>query len=133
MQEITVEARTENMEAVTEFVNEQLDSFGCPLKTQMQLDVALDELLGNIVRYAYRSGTGPVTVRVEQREGAVVLTFLDRGMPYDPLEREDPDTSLSAEERQIGGLGIYMVKRMMDSVSYEYRDGQNCLTVTKRL
>lgn len=135
MKEITVEARAENIEEVTEFVNGQLRAFGCPAKTQAQIDVAVDELFGNIAHYAYGTGKGPATVRVELREQppAVVLTFLDRGMPYDPLMRQDPDTTLSAEERNIGGLGVYMVKKMMDEVSYDYRGGQNILTVVKKI
>lgn len=135
MKELTTDARVENIEAVTEFVNGLLRSFGCPLKVQMQLDVVIDEVVGNIAHYAYGTGSGPVTVRVERMEQppAVLLTFIDRGTPYDPLAKQDPDTSLSAEERKIGGLGIYMVKKMTDAVSYEYRGGQNILTVTKNL
>ncbi len=135
MKELTTDARVENIGAVTEFVNGLLRSFGCPLKVQTQLDVVIDEVFGNIAHYAYDTGSGPVTVRVERMEQppAVLLTFIDRGTPYDPLAKQDPDTSLSAEERKIGGLGIYMVKKMTDAVSYEYRGGQNILTVTKNL
>lgn len=136
MKEVTVGARTENIDAVTEFVNEQLDSYGCSMKAQAQIDVAIDELFGNIAHYAYPpEETGPVTVRVEflQQPPAVVLTFIDRGVPYDPLKKEDPDTSLSAEERKIGGLGVFMVKKMMDDVAYRYCGGQNILTVTKKI
>ena len=133
--ELTVEATVENIPAVTAFVDERLEALDCPPKAQMQIDVAIDELFGNIAHYAYEHGTGPATVRVdvEQQPLAARITFIDHGKPYDPLAKEDPDVTLSAEERQIGGLGIFMVKKTMDDVKYEYRDGQNILTVKKRL
>lgn len=135
MKELTVEAAIENIPLVTDFVNEQLEGLGCSVKAQMQIDIAVDELFSNIAHYAYDSGSGNATVRVETTEEplAVVITFIDKGVPYDPLKRDDPDTSLSAEEREIGGLGIYMVKKSMDEVSYEYKDGQNILTITKNM
>lgn len=133
MKELTIGAAVENIEEVTEFVNGQLQAAGCPVKVQMQIDVAIDELFGNIARYAYGEGSGFATVRVEFTEEprAAVLTFLDRGVPFDPLQKKDPDISLSAEERGIGGLGIYMVKKTMDRMSYEYRNGQNILKIVK--
>ncbi len=135
MKELTIDATVENIDPVTEFVNEQLEKLGCSLKTRMQIDIAIDELFGNIAQYAYHPGVGPATVRVELREDpiAVVVTFIDRGVPYDPLAKEDPNTALSAEERGIGGLGIYMVKKTMDGIAYEYKDGQNILRITKNL
>ena len=101
----------------------------------MQIDIAIDELFSNIAHYAYHPGVGPATVRVEVVEDpmAVVITFIDEGVPYDPLSTEDPDTSLSAEERQIGGLGIYMVKKSMDEVVYEYKEGRNILRIKKNI
>jgi len=133
MKEITVEARSENVSLVTEFVEEQLESMDCPMKIQMKMGIAMDELFSNIALYAYSSGDGDVTVRVEKQEepAAVRITFIDRGVPYDPLKKEDPDVTLSAEEREIGGLGIYLVKKTMDDISYEYKDGQNILSVLK--
>ena len=135
MKELTIDAATENIPVVTEFVNEQLEALGCSVKVQMQIDIAIDELFGNIAQYAYNPEVGAATVRVEITEDpiAAVITFIDNGVPYDPLKKEDPDISLSAEERQIGGLGIYMVKKSMDGISYDYRDGQNILTITKNL
>ena len=95
----------------------------------------MDELFSNIACYAYPPGTGTVTLRVEVAEdpSLATLTFIDSGVPYDPLSRADPDTTLSAEERKIGGLGIYMVKKSMDGVSYAYEDGKTILTIKKRL
>lgn len=135
MKELTVEAAIENIPLVTDFVNEQLEKLGCSVKAQMQIDIAIDELFSNIAHYAYNPESGNATVRVETTEEplAVVITFIDKGLPYDPLKRDDPNTSLSAEEREIGGLGIYMVKKSMDGVSYEYKDGQNILTITKNM
>ena len=133
--EITVAAAVENLEAVTTFVDQCLEEVGCSMRLQMQIDVAVDELFSNIAYYAYPPGTGTVTLRVkiEGEPPCASLTFIDGGVPYDPLSRPDPDTTLSAEERQIGGLGIYMVKRSMDEVSYAYEDGKNVLRIRKKL
>ncbi len=134
MKELSLDAVVENIDTVTNFVNEQLEQYDCPSKAQIQIDIAIDELFSNIARYAYNPDVGPATVRVEVLEDplSVVITFIDHGMPYDPLSTEDPDLTLSAEERQIGGLGIYMVKKSMDEIAYEYKDGQNILRIKKR-
>ena len=135
MKELTLAATVENIETVTEFVNEQLEALDCPMKAQMQIAIAIDELFGNIAHYAYNPETGDATVRVEvvQEPLSVVITFIDKGVPYDPLSNADPDTSLSAEERGIGGLGIYIVKKSMDEITYSYQDGKNILTIRKNL
>lgn len=101
----------------------------------MQIDIAIDELFGNIAHYAYNPDIGSATVRVEVKENplAVIVTFIDHGVQYDPLATEDPDTTLSTEERKIGGLGIYIVKKSMDEITYEYKDGQNILTIKKNI
>ena len=135
MKELTIAATVESIETVTDFVNEQLEAYDCPMKILMQINIAIDELFSNIAHYAYKGEIGQATVRVDALETprSVVITFIDRGVPYDPLAKADPDTTLSAEERAIGGLGIFMVKKSMDDVSYEYRNGQNILTIKKRL
>lgn len=135
MRELTIDAAVENIEKVTAFVDEQLEMLECPMKAQMQIDIAIDELFGNIAHYAYNPEVGPATVRVEVVEEplSVVITFIDNGVPYDPLKKDDPDITLSAEEREIGGLGIYMVKKTMDEISYEYNDGQNILKIRKHI
>ena len=135
MKELTIAATVENIEVVTDFVNQQLEELACPMKAQMQIDVAIDELFSNIAHYSYNPEVGQATVRVEVVENplAVTITFIDNGIPYDPLAKEDPDLTLSAEERQIGGLGIYMVKKSMDEITYEYKDGQNILAIKKKL
>ncbi|MCD8362244.1 MAG: ATP-binding protein [Lachnospiraceae bacterium] len=132
-EQISVDAVVENIDVVTDFVNEKLEQYGCPMKAQMQIDIAIDELFGNIAHYAYHPGVGPATVRVEVSDWTVFITFIDHGIPYDPLSGKDPDITLSAEEREIGGLGIYMVKKSMDDISYEYKDGQNILRVKKHI
>lgn len=135
MRELTINATVENIETVTAFVDEQLEELGCPMKAQMQIDIAIDELFSNIAHYAYNPEVGPATVRVEVTQDplAVVVTFIDNGKQYDPLAKEDPDVTLSAEERDIGGLGIYIVKKSMDDISYEYKDGQNILRIKKNI
>ena len=135
MKELTLAATVENIETVTEFVNAQLELMDCPIKAQMQIDIAIDELFGNIAHYAYNPEVGNATVRVEVSEDplAVIVTFIDNGIPYDPLRKDDPDITLSAEEREIGGLGIYLVKKSMDEISYEYKNGQNILKIKKNI
>lgn len=135
MKELTIPATVENIEKVTEIVNSQLEEINCPIKAKMQIDIAIDELFGNIAHYAYNPETGPATVRVEVTEApiSVIVTFIDHGIPYDPLKKDDPDVTLSAEERAIGGLGIFMVKKTMDEITYEYKDGQNILSIRKDL
>lgn len=135
MKELMIDATIENIETVIAFVNEQLEAFDCPIKSQTQIDIAIDELFGNIAQYAYNPDVGPVTVRVEVTDSpiTVIITFIDNGIPYDPLKKEDPNITLSAEEREIGGLGIYLVKKSMDDISYEYKDGQNILKIKKKI
>ena len=135
MKELTLDATVQNIEAFTDFVNDALAEWDCPMKTQMQIDLAIDETLANIAQYAYGNGSGKAKVRVEvDREPiAVKITFIDHGMPYDPLAHKDPDITLSAEDREVGGLGIFLTKKSMDDVNYEYRNGQNILTLKKNL
>ena len=135
MDELTMPATIDNIAPVTDFVNHRLAALDCPSQVRIQLDVAIDEIFGNIARYAYTPEVGTATVRMEVEEDplAVVLTFMDRGKPYDPLAAPPPDVTLSAKERRIGGLGVFIVKKKMDSMHYEYRDGMNVLTVRKVL
>lgn len=135
MQELILDAIAENIPVVTAWVAKQLEQIDCPMKVQMQIDIAIDELFSNIAFYAYKPQTGSATVRLEVLENpkAVLITFIDQGIPYDPLAKEDPNTKLSVEEREAGGLGILMVKKTMDEVFYEYKDGQNILTIKKNI
>ena len=135
MKELELEAKVENLSEVLAFVDEQLEAADCPMKIQMQIDIAVEEIFVNIANYAYAPEIGTATVRVEVLGDppAVGITFIDGGVPYDPLAKDDPDVTLSAEERQIGGLGIFMVKKSMDDVKYTYLDGHNILTIKKGL
>ena len=132
--ELTVEAAAERLTQVQAFLDERLEAAGCPMRAKMQLGVAVEEIFVNIASYAYAPETGSATIRIELFDAprAVTVSFFDSGRPYDPLSREDPDVTLPAQERGIGGLGILMTKKLMDGVRYEYRGGQNILTLEKR-
>ena len=136
MREMTLEeARVDRLNDVLAFVDGVLEEADCPMKKQLQIDVAVEEIYVNIASYAYAPGVGPATIRVEIADAprAATITFIDHGVPYDPLAKPDPDVTLSADQRQIGGLGIYMVKKSMDDMVYAYEDGCNVLRITKRL
>ena len=135
MKEFNLPAKLESIPILTDAVNEILEAQGCSMKAQMQLDIAIDEIFANIAHYAYAPGTGDATVRLEffGEPLSARLTSIDSGVPFDPLERTEPDVTLSAEERQIGGLGIFLVKKTMDAMRYERRDGQNVLVLEKRI
>jgi anti-sigma regulatory factor (Ser/Thr protein kinase) len=133
--EIMVDATVENMDKVVSFVEEQLDAIDCPMKAKTQINIAIDELFSNISFYAYNPEVGTATVRVdvENNPPAVVVTFIDQGKEYNPLEKDEPDITASAEDRPIGGLGVFMVKKMMDAIEYEYKNGQNILKIKKNI
>lgn len=135
MKSITVDATVENLEKVQSFIEAELVEINCPVKAMMQISMAVEEIYVNIARYAYNPEIGKATVlcSVEGEPLQVILEFLDNGHPFDPLAFEDADTSLPAGEREIGGLGILLVKRSMDQISYAYREGQNILTLKKRI
>lgn len=135
MRELTIEAELRNLDKVSGFVDEQLEELECPMRAQMQIDVAVEEIFVNIANYAYAPGKGSAAIRMEWEPDTrtVSITFTDRGVPYDPLKKKDPNVRLPVEEREIGGLGIYMVKKSMDEMCYEYRDGQNVLCIRKRI
>ncbi len=135
MKELVIEAKKSNLDAVLSFIDEQLGEAECSKKTRMTIDVAVEELFVNISSYAYdpKIGTAVVQVSVHNVPLSVEITFIDNGKPYDPLAKPDPDVTLDAEHRQIGGLGIFMVKKSMDDVQYEYKDGRNILTIKKVL
>ena len=128
------DAKVENLTKVLGFLDAHLERRECPMKTQMALDVAVEELFVNIASYAYpdkQDGKAWIEIREEHDPEGVTVEFRDEGIPYDPLAKPDPDITLSAAERPIGGLGIFMVKKSMDDMSYEYRDGCNILTIRK--
>lgn len=134
MSVLKVEARVQELDSVLDFVNGELDKLECPMRAAMQIDIAVEEIFVNIANYAYGSGVGEAEIRMEGEAGGsgARITFLDSGVPYDPLQKEDPDITLPAAQRNIGGLGIFMVKKSMDDLSYEYRGGQNVLQLLKK-
>ena len=135
MKEMTIEAKTENLPVVTAWIEKALEEIDCPMKDQAQIDMAIDELLSNIAHYAYAPGTGEATVRFafDADTRTVSITFLDSGIPFDPLSQAAPDINAPAQERAVGGLGIYLVKKTMDRVEYRYADGNNILTIQKHI
>ena len=135
MKELTLDATLDKIPEVTAFVDSLLEELECPMKAQIQIDVAIDEIFSNIARYAYKGRKGSATVRVETEKNpaAVLITFIDKGIPYNPLEQKDPDITLAAEDRPIGGLGIFVVKKTMDGLHYAHRDGQNILRIRKKI
>ncbi len=128
MKKRSVEPRLEQIGAVSDFFEEELTAHQAPPKVIAQVNVAIDEIFSNIARY---SGATSATVGCEVKEGRAVLRFTDNGRPYDPTQQANPDTTLGAEEREIGGLGIFMVKKTMDRITYAYADGMNVLTIEK--
>lgn len=133
MRELTLLAQTENLEKVLNFVNDILEEHNCPMYVQLELDIAVEELFVNIAHYAYTPGIGQATIQVSVKDNYITIVFQDSGIPYNPWEKKDPDITLSLEERQIGGLGIYMVKNSMDEVSYAYENGKNVVTIKKTI
>ena len=133
MERITIEATVENLQKVIDFATEQLEAHDFPMKILMQLELVIEEVFVNISSYAYHPEIGAATfcVEFEENPSAVLMTFIDGGKPYNPLEKPDPDTTLALEERDIGGLGIFLVKKNVDEVAYEYSGGNNILRLKK--
>ena len=133
MAEIRVKAAVENLDRVLALVEGEMERAGCSPKVMSQVDLAVEEVFVNIARYAYSPGEGEavITCRTAGDPPCLEVRFADWGRPYNPLEREDPDVTLSAEQRQVGGLGILLVKKLMDGVDYQFQAGQNILTLRK--
>ena len=131
----TFPAKAEALSDVIGFVEQMLECFECPMKTQTALCIAIEEVFVNVAHYAYGDGEGSVTLGIGFDKDNRTLTFrmTDSGVPFDPLKKPDPDITLSAEEREIGGLGIFITKKTMDSLSYAYENGENILTMIKNL
>ena len=128
-------AKIENIGTMTEELNAWFEENDVSMKVILQMDVVLDEMLSNIAFYAYGDTPGDMTVEASMINDnkTLKLVFSDTGIAFDPLKKPDPDITLSAEERKIGGLGIFMVKKTMDHVSYERKDDTNIFTVEKNL
>lgn len=132
---LKVEATVENLPKVTEWVEEMLQILDVPMKETMQINLAVEEIFVNIANYAYAPGVGDALIRIgyNMDTHTVKLTFLDSGTPYNPLGKEDPDITLSAKDREVGGLGIYLVKETMDNVKYTRNQSYNILSIEKRI
>ena len=135
MNELVIEAIRENLPKVLSFIDEQLEAAGCNMRTQVQIDVAVEELFVNIANYAYAPeiGIAAIQVSVTDEPLSVEITFIDNGRQYDPLTQEDPDITIPVKKMKKGGIGIFMVKKSMDDIHYEYADGKNILTIKKNL
>lgn len=133
MEKFTIEAVTENLQDAIDFATERLEAHDCPMKVVMQMELVIEEIFVNVSSYAYRPDVGNVTICIDFAENpaAVEITFIDSGKPYNPLEKDDPDTTLGIDEREIGGLGIFLVKKNVDDISYEYAAGKNILRIKK--
>ena len=131
----TFPAKIEALSDVLGFVDQTLESFACPMKVQTAVCVAIEEIFVNVAHYAYGDGEGDMTLGIGFDEESRTITFrmTDKGTPFDPLNKPDPDITLSAEEREIGGLGIFITKKTMNSVTYAYENGENVLTMTKQI
>ena len=131
----TFPAKIESLSAVLGFVEETLEGFDCPLKTQTAICVAIEEVFVNVAHYAYPQSDGDMSLHIGFDEDSRNVTFrmTDKGVAFDPLTKPDPDITLSAEDREIGGLGIFIAKKTMDSLAYAYENGENVLTMTKKI
>ena len=133
MTEKTFPASDAALHEALDLVEQTLTDAGCPMKTVLQITVCVEEMFVNVAHYAYGENEGDVTLAVGVEDGIASITLIDSGIPFDPLQAKQPDITLSAAERSIGGLGIFMVRKSMDEVSYERRDGQNRFTMKKKL
>lgn len=129
----TGEAKEESLSALNMAIESAMEDEGLPMKVVTQVLLVVEEIFVNIARYAYAPGSGEATVELFVEKGLLTLRFTDRGTPYDPLSHEDPDITKAVEDREIGGLGILLTKRIMSDARYERRDGQNIFTLTKEL
>ena len=132
MSSLKIPAVLENLESSIDFVKQQFTAAGFGDKELLRIHLACEEAFVNVINYAYQDGQGDMIIDVTCRDDSCTIMLSDQGVPYDPMAKEDPDLDVPIEERQIGGLGIFMVKEIMDDVRYEYRDGYNILTLVKR-
>ena len=132
MKGLTIEAKTDNLDSVLNFINEELEAVDYPIKLQMQVSIAVEEIFINIACYAYSPEVGNVAICIAVKD-EIFVEFMDKGKSYNPLETDNPDINLDIDERPIGGLGVFMAKQMMDTVEYRREDDKNILTMKKAL
>lgn len=127
------EASDDKLHEVLGLVEQELEAHDCNMKTTMMITVIVEEVFVNIAHYAYEGAKGDAIVSIDFEGDDVIIAFKDKGIPFDPLAKEDPDITAPVEDRQIGGLGIYMVKQTMDDVKYERVDDTNIFTLRKKI
>lgn len=129
---VSINNRIEEAPKVTELIENEVSNAGFPQKDVFEILIAVDEILSNIVYYAYgESGIGKIDVAGIINNSTVELEFSDEGVEFDPLKKEDPDTTVPVDQREIGGLGIFLVKKLMNSVEYTRVGQKNKLKITK--
>ncbi len=133
MNKITVKATQGELVQVLNFIGKELGRHGIAPKARLQVMIAVEEIYINIVSYAYTVSVGEVECSFTKESDSITITFIDSGTPYNPLEKKNPDTTLASEDREIGGLGIYIVKKSMDKVLYEFKNDKNRLTIIKNI
>jgi len=133
LKKIKVKAKIENFDVCAAFIEEQMEAAGFDSKAVIKVVTACEEIIVNVMNYAYLDGEGDLEMCFSDGGGFIEIVFIDSGKPFNPLEKHDTDISLSADEREIGGLGIHMVKKLVDEVNYEYKNNQNVLTLVKNL
>lgn len=127
----TFPAEIEALQDALGFIEEELDNAGCSMKTSTQFLICVEEMFVNVAHYAYGGKPGSVDITFGSEGGKLYVTLADEGIAFNPLAKDDPDITLPAEEREIGGLGIFMVKQSMDEVEYERKDNKNYFTMRK--
>ncbi|MDO4415215.1 MAG: SpoIIE family protein phosphatase [Erysipelotrichaceae bacterium] len=127
------DAELSKIEEATDYINEILEQMDCPLKAQTAIDIAIDELFCNIAKYGYKEKGGKIVLRAEKPDDSSIrITFIDSGIEFNPLKVGEPDLISSADDREVGGLGIFLVRKTMDEVTYRYEDGKNMLSILKK-
>lgn len=134
MKQVILKSALENVEVLTNIIDSELESVDCSPKTMMQIDVAIDEIFSNIVNYGYDCENEEIEIRydINAKSKIVSITFVDSGKKYNPLEKDDPNVKAEIEDRKIGGLGIFIVKKTMDEMMYKYENNKNYLTIIKK-
>ncbi len=128
---LTLDASLDSVSSAIEYVENKVEPLPFSGKVRNRIVIAVDEIVSNVARYAYEGGSGKFSIKAEADDAGITITVTDSGIPYNPLEKDDPDITLSAEERGIGGYGIFIVKNTMDDISYEYKDGKNIFVMKK--
>jgi anti-sigma regulatory factor (Ser/Thr protein kinase) len=131
METITVKAELELLDDVLAFI--ETAAVDMPPKMQNQLAIAVEEIFVNIANYSYEAKNGDAVITAANDGEKLTITFEDMGIPYNPLAKNDPDITASADDRKIGGLGIFMAKKLTDGMEYSFKDGKNILTIHKNI